>query len=311
MKDIQQFPAYTYYLYHIPTGKKYYGVRWANECNPENDLWIKYFGSSRLVDILIEEYGKESFIPEIRKLFYSREDALFWEREVIKRIKAIDRNDWLNQSNVGSYVPDNSGSFNPMYGQARTDEWKIAHSNFMIEWWTTERKEEQRIKVSGENNPMFGKNSETQIKAAIAWWTEERKRIQSEKMSGHNHPAYRENGQEYRDSISKKMSGENNPMYGTHRTGEDAPFFGHKHTKENKKEQSKLMKEYWASLSKEERRWDEDKKKRHSDMKKEYWNSIPPEERKWTKEQKEARSKLMKEYWRKRKLNQHNGEKNA
>ena len=33
---------FTYYLYHKPTGKKYYGVRFKKGCHPD-DLWNKYF----------------------------------------------------------------------------------------------------------------------------------------------------------------------------------------------------------------------------------------------------------------------------
>ena len=104
------FQAYTYYLYHIPTGKKYYGARWANKCSPQEDLWNEYFSSSELVEELIKEYGKESFVAEVRKTFDSKEATLLWEQDVITRIKAVQRKDWLNQTNnIGPYYCDQTG----------------------------------------------------------------------------------------------------------------------------------------------------------------------------------------------------------
>ena len=59
---------FTYLIKHIPTNKYYYGVRFRKNCNP-NDLWTKYFTSSKKVKLLIKKYGKKSFIFEIRKIF--------------------------------------------------------------------------------------------------------------------------------------------------------------------------------------------------------------------------------------------------
>ena len=66
---------YTYHLYHIPTGLHYYGVRWAKNCAP-SDLWSTYFSSSKAVKKLIKEYGKDSFIAKVRKVFTTKEQAV-------------------------------------------------------------------------------------------------------------------------------------------------------------------------------------------------------------------------------------------
>ena len=91
------FQPYTYYLFHIPTGKKYYGVQYERNANPLN-LWVTYFSSSSRVNALIEEYGKQSFLVEVRKLFNSGEEARKWEDNVLRRLKVVERDDWLNQS---------------------------------------------------------------------------------------------------------------------------------------------------------------------------------------------------------------------
>jgi hypothetical protein len=46
---------FTYLLKHIPTKKYYYGVKLKKGCHP-NDLWTKYFTSSKIVKSLIKKY---------------------------------------------------------------------------------------------------------------------------------------------------------------------------------------------------------------------------------------------------------------
>lgn len=97
---------FTYYLYHKPTGKKYYGVRTARGCDPK-ELWTTYFSSSKEVKILREQYGNDSFEWKIRKTFDSAQRALEWEEKFLTRINAAARNDWINKHNGGknfSYV---------------------------------------------------------------------------------------------------------------------------------------------------------------------------------------------------------------
>ena len=58
--------AYTYYLKNKITGEKYYGVRYANGCNP-TELWVTYFSSSKRVAQRIREHGRDSFVFEVRR----------------------------------------------------------------------------------------------------------------------------------------------------------------------------------------------------------------------------------------------------
>jgi hypothetical protein len=88
---------FTYYLYHIPTGKKYYGSRYRRGCDP-SDIWTTYFTSSILVEALIKEYGKDSFIAEVRKTFTTAKEAVAWEQRVLKRLRVTKREDWLNRA---------------------------------------------------------------------------------------------------------------------------------------------------------------------------------------------------------------------
>jgi len=112
---------FTYLIKHIPTNKYYYGVRFKKSCHP-NDLWTKYFTSSKKVKGLIKKYGKKSFIFEIRKIFKTPQEALNWEHKVLKRMKVIYRNDFLNLTDNKSVDPQylseiNKGEKNPWYNK--------------------------------------------------------------------------------------------------------------------------------------------------------------------------------------------------
>lgn len=89
---------FTYHLYHTPTDKNYYGVRYANRCDP-SDLWTTYFSSSVVVHRLIEEYGIDSFVATVRKTFDTKESAIEYEMRFLKKINAAVNDKWLNRHN--------------------------------------------------------------------------------------------------------------------------------------------------------------------------------------------------------------------
>lgn len=88
---------YTYYIYNTITKEHYYGVRFAKNCHP-NELWNTYFTSSKKVHKLINFYGKDSFIFEIRKIFSDKQSAINWENKVLRRMKVLDKPNWLNMT---------------------------------------------------------------------------------------------------------------------------------------------------------------------------------------------------------------------
>jgi hypothetical protein len=106
------YKPYTYLIKHIPTNKFYYGVRWKNvrlKICAKDDLWITYFTRSKLIKELIEKYGKESFLFEIRREFDTIEQARKWETKVLKRMKVVYRQDlWLNMT-------DNKAIYNEIH----------------------------------------------------------------------------------------------------------------------------------------------------------------------------------------------------
>lgn len=97
--------AYTYLIGWSSLNKYYYGVRTAKGCQPE-DLWVKYFTSSKTVKRYRLEHG-EPDIVEVRRLHPSREVALKWEETVIRRLKVVKDNGWLNLQNAGKFFMHN------------------------------------------------------------------------------------------------------------------------------------------------------------------------------------------------------------
>ena len=96
---------FTYYLYHIPTGNKYYGVKYSKNCKP-TDLWTTYFSSSKRVKLLIEQYGIDSFRHQVRKTFASKDAAILWEKKVLRRLKVLQKKEWLNSNVAGAISND-------------------------------------------------------------------------------------------------------------------------------------------------------------------------------------------------------------
>lgn len=80
-------PYYLYKITCVPTGEYYYGSRYKHVQQnylPEDDLWIRYYSSSRLVSQRIKEFGKDNFLADIIQIGHNL-DEIFWaEQELIK-----------------------------------------------------------------------------------------------------------------------------------------------------------------------------------------------------------------------------------
>lgn len=89
-------------LIHILFGWKeldrwYYGVRYARGCHPD-DLWTKYFTSSKIVKEYREKYGEPDVI-EVRQIFDDSFQAREWEHRIIDKMKMCQSIRWLNRGN--------------------------------------------------------------------------------------------------------------------------------------------------------------------------------------------------------------------
>ena len=93
---------FTYCLTFIPTGQRYYGVRYTEkEIAHPDQLWTTYFTSSNIIKDLITEYGKDSFTYQVRKMFIDAVSANAWETQFLTKIDAAQSPEWLNGHNGG------------------------------------------------------------------------------------------------------------------------------------------------------------------------------------------------------------------
>lgn len=98
--------AYTYLIGWKHLNKWYYGSRYSKKLKiPEEDLWKKYFTSSKTVKYFRMQFGEPDVI-EIRKTFNDKRKALKWETKILIKFNVCSNNCWLN-------ISDNAGGINP------------------------------------------------------------------------------------------------------------------------------------------------------------------------------------------------------
>lgn len=88
---------YTYLIGWSELNKWYYGARWARNCTP-TDLWKTYFTSSKYVHEFMHLNGEPDVI-QIREIFSSVELTRIHEEKVIRRMKMIRDDRFLNKGN--------------------------------------------------------------------------------------------------------------------------------------------------------------------------------------------------------------------
>ena len=127
---------FTYYLCWTSLDLHYYGVRYAIGCDP-SELWTKYFTSSTYVNRLRKNYGDPDII-QIRRTFTSVSESKQWESTVLRRIKALEKMNWLNCANQSIRVRKNfDGVLAPNYGYVFTPIEKVNKSvqYKKHKWW--------------------------------------------------------------------------------------------------------------------------------------------------------------------------------
>ena len=105
---------YTYLIGWKDQYKFYYGVRYAKNCSPD-ELFVKYFTSSAFVKKMIKEFGTPDII-QIRKIFNDAGQARAWEHKVLRRMKVVESNIWINKTDNKSIAPM-PGELNPMFSK--------------------------------------------------------------------------------------------------------------------------------------------------------------------------------------------------
>jgi len=94
---------YTYLIGWPELDLWYYGVRYAQGCHPD-DLWVSYKTSSHKVKSIVNEHGDPS-VQSVRKTFSNDHDARIWERRVLKKMKVVVNDRWINGNDGTAFDP--------------------------------------------------------------------------------------------------------------------------------------------------------------------------------------------------------------
>lgn len=113
---------YTYLIGWSAHNKWYYGVRYAKGCTPD-DLWTTYFTSSVYIKECRCNWGEPDVI-EVRRTFDCVDDARMWESRVLKRMKVVIDDKWINKTDNISIDPVLAGhakgrTYVEMYGEEK------------------------------------------------------------------------------------------------------------------------------------------------------------------------------------------------
>lgn len=159
----EDWMPYTYLVGWPEHNRWYYGVRYARNCHPR-DLWHGYFTSSRSVNEFAKIHG-EPIIKEIRKTFDSSVTARAWENRVLKKLKVVKKEEWLNKTDNMSILPMyglNNPACDPLVKSKISTSvklWYQTNTNPRIGASTsTETREKQSKAKLGKLNPFYKKH---------------------------------------------------------------------------------------------------------------------------------------------------------
>lgn len=191
---------YTYLIGWKNSNKWYYGVKYSKDSDPEK-FWKEYFTSSVHVDEFRKKYGEPDVI-QIRRIFSDKQKARNWEHKVLKRMKVVTNESWLNKTDNKCFDPDlmseigktKIGEKNNFYGKNHSDEFKKNMSIKQKSLMTEEKRKKisESIKkkhANGEYKHVYNEETSKKIsesnKGQVPWnkggkLTEEHKKKISE-----------------------------------------------------------------------------------------------------------------------------------
>ena len=194
-KIIKELFGFVYITTNLINGKRYVGRCKMETTRP--NAWKYYLGSGHVLKEAIKKYGKENFLKNIISFAYSDEELNKQEIETIKFLNAVKDENYYNISD-GLYC-------NPWENKTEEEQKEIrekiknkSRKNVLSSEEYQKYIEDLREKMSGENNPFYGKHH-----------TEETKRIISEKATLRQKD--RENAKPWLG-----ITGERHPLYGRH-----------------------------------------------------------------------------------------------
>ena len=182
---------YTYLIGWPDLNLWYYGVRYADGCQP-SDFWVKYFTSSKGVEKLIKSHGQPP-VRLIRKTFPDKNTARLWETRVLKRLNVVNNKKWINQNDrmappivYGPCSPERAAKISATKKSqniVRSPEWRANHSK------TMKGKKQNPVDIKKRQEAL--KNTIAELGDLYHTKTPEFRKARSESMIGNKNPSKR------------------------------------------------------------------------------------------------------------------------
>jgi len=183
-----QYIPYTYLIGWSKLNKYYYGCEYGNivkVANPSN-LWTSYFTSSKIVQKYRMKYGEPDII-QIRKTFCCAKSTKTWEETVLRKMKVLTNDMFLNENISGLEFGLTSKRFS---GRKHTK--KSNEKNRQSQLGRKHSNETKRKISEGNKNKIISKEVKAKISKANSGrkMSEEFCKKRSEYTTGKNNPKY-------------------------------------------------------------------------------------------------------------------------
>lgn len=123
---------YTYVLEWTSQNKRYIGCRYAKGCRPD-DLWVKYFTSSKYVDDFVKEHGKPDIVL-IDQVCATAQEAMEREQFLQYKFDVRHNDQFLNKAVGGVWDHKDPETLKrrseSMKGYRHTPEWIVWITEF-------------------------------------------------------------------------------------------------------------------------------------------------------------------------------------
>jgi hypothetical protein len=192
---------YVYRITNVLLNKHYYGSRSCKNCNPHDDLGIKYFSSSKDKDFKKDQIEHpENYRYKIIKICETRKDAYVLEILLHEKFDVGINENFYNRCKATS-----SKFYYDRTGKQLSEEHrkKIGEANKGKKRSEEDKKKNSEAK-KGEKHPFYGKH-----------FSEEHRKKLSDAQKGENGYWYGKYfSEEHRKKMSESRKGEKNHRYG-------------------------------------------------------------------------------------------------
>ena len=195
---------YTYLIGWSKLDRWYFGLRYKKNCSL-NDLWKTYFTSSKYVRKFRIENGEPDII-QIRTIFQDADKARQWEHKILRRMKVIKKEKWLNRTDNRAIFLDSDTR--KMVSEKCSKTLKGRRSNTTKE--SSAKGAKTRIGMFWWNDGVIEIKSKLcpeGFQRGRIWKPSEEQKLKNSKLhKGNKHNVGRHHSEEHKKLVSEKSS---------------------------------------------------------------------------------------------------------